>query len=181
MKKLYITAIIFIVVFGALLTTNCTNSPKEAVAQPLENRTKTGSAVGEIAPDFLLTATDGTQLSLADRHGKPVVLVFWSAYCVSCKEEAPKINQLVEEFKSKNVEIIGINIGESEARTAEGIREFPIKYKVVRDEGRKITQSYKVLGTPTVIFLDKKGIVRYNGNELPQNSADFLNKMISET
>ena len=141
---------------------------------------KRGTATGQTAPDFELAANDGSKVSLEGLKGKVGVLVFWSAYCSSCKEEAPKINQLAAEFKEKGVEVVGINVGESVARTQEGIEDFEIKYAVARDEGAHVTKSYGVIGTPTVIFLDKKGVVRYNGNELPANYADQLDTISSE-
>lgn len=34
-------------------------------------------AVGEVAPDFVLSADDGTNVRLSGLHGKPVVLFFY--------------------------------------------------------------------------------------------------------
>ena len=157
--------------------TGQTKSP-EKTAAPTE--IKRGTAPGETAPDFELAANDGSKVSIESLKGNSAVLVFWSAYCSSCKEEAPEINRLAAEFKEKGVKVVGINVGESVARTQEGIEDFEIKYTVARDEGALVTKSYGVIGTPTVIFLDKKGVVRYNGNELPADYADQLNAISSE-
>ncbi|MCA1602317.1 MAG: TlpA family protein disulfide reductase [Acidobacteria bacterium] len=35
---------------------------------------------------------DGSQVSLADLRGRPAVLIFWTAWCPVCKEEAPHFN-----------------------------------------------------------------------------------------
>jgi thiol-disulfide isomerase/thioredoxin len=107
-------------------------------------------------------------------------LVFWTAWCPSCKEEAPHINQLASEYQSKGVRVLGINIGEREARVNEGIKDFGIKYDVVRDADTQIVKNYKVVGTPTIVFLDKKGVTRFFGNELPKNYAARLDSYNSE-
>ncbi len=184
MNKLKLIAILTIFITLGLIagcststTTNDVKSKNNPVTtKQIDTR---GTQVGNHAPDFELSKISGEKISLDSLKGNPAVLVFWSAYCVSCEEEAPYINKLAKDFEAKGVKIVGINIGESEARTLGGIKDFGIEYDVVRDEGRKVTQKYKVLGTPTVLFLDKNGIVKYNGNELPKDSADRLNSMIS--
>lgn len=139
---------------------------------------KRGTTIGDIAPDFDLAKVDGGNVSFKQLEGKPAVLVFWTAWCPVCKEEAPHINQLAAEFESKGVNVIGINIGESDTRVAEGIKNFGIKYTVARDKDTSVSKSYKVVGTPTVVFLDKKGAVQYFGNEVPKDYSERLNKII---
>lgn len=139
---------------------------------------KRGTAIGEIAPDFDLAKVDGGNVTFKDLEGKPAVLVFWTAWCPVCKEEAPHVNQLAAEFEAKGVKVIGINIGESDARVAEGIKDFGIKYTVARDKDTTVSKSYKVVGTPTVVILDKKGAVQYFGNEVPKDYTKRLNKII---
>lgn len=175
------TLILLLIILSASIFSACdtvqTKSPEKA-AEPTEK--KSGTAFGQTAPNFELAANDGSKVSLESLKGNSAVLIFWSPYCSSCKEEAPAINQLVAEFKEKGVKVVGINVGESIARTQEGIDDFEIKYTVARDLGALVAKSYGVIGTPTVIFLDRKGIVRYNGNELPANYTDQLTAINSE-
>lgn len=140
---------------------------------------KRGTAIGNIAPDFELAKFGGDgNISLKGLEGNPAVLVFWTAWCPVCKEEAPHINKLASEFEAKGVKVVGINIGESDARVTEGIKDFGIKYAVAIDKDASVAKSYKVVGTPTVVILDKKGTVTYFGNELPKDYSDRLNKII---
>lgn len=136
--------------------------------------------VGSLAPEFELAKLDGTKVSFSDIEGNPAVLVFWTAWCPSCKEEAPHINKLAEDYDGKGVRVLGINIGEGEARVKEGIKDFGIKYEVLRDADTKVAKSYNVLGTPTIVFLDKNGVTRYVGNELPKDYAARLESYNSE-
>lgn len=139
---------------------------------------KRGTSLGQIAPEFELAKVDGGNIGFKDVAGRPAVLVFWTAWCPSCKEEAPHINKLAAEFEPKGVQVIGINIGESDARVAEGIKDFGIKYTVARDKDTTVSKSYNVIGTPTVVFLDKNGAVRYFGNELPKDYSARLEQLI---
>ncbi len=139
---------------------------------------KRGTAIGNMAPDFDLAKFDGGNIAFNDLQGNPAVLVFWTAWCPVCKEEAPHINQLAENFEPRGVKVVGINIGESDARITEGIKDFGIKYTVATDRDTTVAKSYRVVGTPTVVILDKKGGVQYFGNELPKDYAERLNKII---
>ncbi|MCA1605641.1 MAG: peroxiredoxin family protein, partial [Acidobacteria bacterium] len=65
--------------------------------------------MGNTAPDFQLTKMDGSQVSLADLHGRPAVLIFWTAWCPVCKEEAPLFNALAEKYGPRGVQVLGIN------------------------------------------------------------------------
>ncbi|MCA1555172.1 MAG: TlpA family protein disulfide reductase [Acidobacteria bacterium] len=160
-------------------TTNTTSTAARETADTAgAGGATTGTAVGNLAPQFQLVQTDGAQVSLDSLRGHPAVVVFWTAWCPFCKEEAPHINELAAQYEARGVRVLGINIQDSEARTAGGVREFGIKYAVARDADAKIAKLYKVQGTPTVIFLDKQGVVRYNGNELPKDYAAQLDALL---
>jgi len=123
---------------------------------------------------------DGATVSLADLRGHPAVLVFWTAWCPVCKEEALHFNQLAAQYEPRGVRVLGINIQDSFARTEAGIKEFGIRYPVARDPDATVTRRYKVTGTPTVIFLGPHGTVRYFGNELPADYSAQLNALLAE-
>ncbi len=139
-----------------------------------------GTSVGDTAPDFQLPALDGSQVSLAGLRGQPTVLIFWTAWCPVCKEEAPHFNELAAMYGPQGVHVVGINIQDSAARTEGGVRDFGIKYRVVRDADASVTRRYRVTGTPTVIFLDREGRVRYFGNELPADYAARLDALVAQ-
>src|ERR687893_223477 len=58
------------------------------------------------APAFSLTSMDGKKFELASLRGKVVVINFWFTGCPPCIEEMPKLNELVEKFKDKDVVFI---------------------------------------------------------------------------
>lgn len=141
---------------------------------------KVGTSVGDTAPDFQLAQQDGAQVSPQALRGQPAVLIFWTAWCPSCKEEAPHINELAAKYEPQGVRVVGINIQDSPARLAGGVRDFGIKYAVASDADATIARRYKVVGTPTIVFLDKQGVVQYFGNELPQDYAARLDALLAK-
>lgn len=176
-----------VLVLGICVLTGCgvSGDTKPSAVQtndPVSNNkpaeAERGTKIGQIAPDFELEKADGGTISSKDLAGNPAVLVFWTAWCPTCKEEAPHVNKLAAEFEPKGIKVVGINIGESDARINEGIKEFGIKYAVAKDKDTSVSKNYKVVGTPTVVFLDEKGAVRYFGNELPKDYAEKLNAIL---
>ncbi len=139
---------------------------------------KTGTAIGDTAPNFQLASIGGAPISLADLRGQPAVLVFWTAWCPVCKEEAPQFNQLAAHYEPRGVRVLGINIQDSLARTESGIKDFGIRYAVVRDADASVARLYKVTGTPTIVILDRQSTVRYFGNELPFDYPARLDALI---
>lgn len=149
----------------------------DSMAVPPKSEVVRAATVGKLAPEFELAKLDGTLVSFEDLQGEPAVIVFWTAWCPSCKEEAPEINKLAANFGGKGVRVLGVNIGEGEARVREGIKDFGIEYDVVRDTDAKVAKRYGVVGTPTIVFLDRDGITRYSGNELPADYPERLNEL----
>lgn len=140
---------------------------------------RVGTAVGDAAPDFQLATIEGAQRSLAGLRGQPAVLVFWTAWCPTCKEEAPRFNELAAKYEPRGVRVLGLNIQDSLARTHSGIKDFGIRYTVARDVDAAVARRYNVTGTPTVVFLDKLGVVRYFANALPDDYPERLDALIA--
>ncbi|MGI8733724.1 MAG: TlpA family protein disulfide reductase [Pyrinomonadaceae bacterium] len=165
---------------GWAVTNRSPGKRAEAVSKANRATAKVGTAIGDTAPDFQLASIGGAPISLADLHGQPAVLVFWTAWCPVCREEAPHFNDLAAQYESLGVRVLGINIQDSLARTESGIKDFGIRYAVVRDADAGVARLYKVTGTPTIVFLDRQGTVRYFGNELPSDYPARLDALIKE-
>ena len=138
-----------------------------AVAATAEQQA--GANVGDAAPEFQLQQMNGPTISLVDLRGHPAVIIFWTSWCPICKAEAPEFNRLMRRHRASGISVLGINIQESEKRTRAGMKDFGIRYRVVRDADASVAQRYQVTATPTVIFLDAEGVIKYKGTRLPED------------
>lgn len=139
-----------------------------------------GANVGDVAPDFKLNQVKGQTISLADLRGHPAVLVFWTSWCPICKAEAPSFNRLARRHQASGIRVLGINIQEIEKRTRAGIKDFGIRYSVARDEDASMARRYQVTATPTVIFLDASGVIKYRSTRLPEDSDQRLTALVTQ-
>ncbi len=136
--------------------------------------------VGEKMPSFSITTLNGEVIDSKDIVGKkPVLFVFWATWCPNCKEEIPHINEMAAEFGPKGMLFLGVNVGVNDS--AKKVRRYAKKYKMQYplyfDEGSKLTKTFKVSGTPTVIIVDKKGVVRYRDIAPPADLLTHFDKL----
>ncbi len=137
--------------------------------------------VGEPAPDFNLVAGDGSALSLSDFRDKgPLMVVFWATWCDYCTKEIPQIEKVVEDFSGRGLSVIAVNVAVNDSlRRMNAYRDkYHIKYPLVFDEGSRMTRTYGVYGTPTVIILDRRGIVRYRAATVPENIEENFSLLV---
>lgn len=139
-----------------------------------------GANVGDAAPDFKLEQLNGQTISLADLQGHSAVIIFWTSWCPICKAEAPEFNRLMRRHRASGIRVLGINIQESEKRTRAGIKDFGIRYPVARDADASVARRYQVTATPTVIFLNAEGVIKYRGTRLPEDHDRRLEALLMQ-
>lgn len=71
-------------------------------------------APGASAPDFTLHVTPDQTLSLDDLRGRPAILAFYPAdWSPVCGDQMALYNQVLEEFRKHDAELIGISVDSS--------------------------------------------------------------------
>lgn len=116
------------------------------------------------AVEFTTETSDGQKVSTADYAGKVVVLNFWYATCPPCRTEAPTLEKVYEEYASKGVVFLGVNVRDDAATTASFEKKFGVTYPSVLDADTGDVQ-YALAGTvpanatPSTVVLDTKGRV----------------------
>jgi cytochrome c biogenesis protein CcmG/thiol:disulfide interchange protein DsbE len=111
------------------------------------------------ASPFSLKSLDGTQVSLNDFKGKPVLLVFWATWCPSCMEELPAF----EKFslgKRDQLAILMLAIdGEKEKRVERAIKKNKVTLPVLLDVKERVARTYGVNFIPAAFLIDREGLM----------------------
>lgn len=135
------------------------STPGSVIATGVVPSPAGGLAVGELAPDFVLTYADGNQVKLSDLRGRPVILNFWATWCGPCRLEMPDLVRVYQEHAADGLVVIGVNFQEDAGRIEEFAEEFDITFPLVADAG-DIARAYQVRVMPSSYFIDKDGIVK---------------------
>jgi thiol-disulfide isomerase/thioredoxin len=138
-----------------------------AIAEPTPEQQPVSTSL----PDFTVDVYQG-QDELGDQsvrfsevmaQGRPVVLNFWAGLCPICRAEMPSLQQAYEEYGDR-VLILGVDIGPfvrlgSRDDGLALLDELGITYPTGNTSDATVIQDYRVLGTPTTLFITPDGEV----------------------
>jgi len=140
--------------------------------------------VGSPAPAFAAIDTEGKAFTLAEAlKEKPVLLVFWSIFCGTCREELPILEQEQSKYADK-VQIVTVNLDEApRARTVKDFARkqgFTMRMLLNKIDGREfnIDTAFKIKATPALYLVKKDGTIAYGhyGAINPEELAEVIAK-----
>lgn len=146
----FLTLLLFLTLFGC--RSGSETAPPPELPQPEE-------IVSDLAPDFTLTALDGTPFTLSDHRGEVVILNFWATWCLPCLAEMPTLEALQQELGDDGLQIVGIS---QDTGGADEIRPFAeqlaVTYPLLPDPAFNVSTRYGgVPVLPTTIVIDREG------------------------
>ncbi|MDE2860159.1 MAG: TlpA disulfide reductase family protein [Chloroflexota bacterium] len=126
----------------------------------------------EAAPDFEFTLYQGegelggSELSMSDLQGKPVVLNFWAGLCPPCRAEMPDFQAFQDENRDR-LTVLGIDVGQftnlgSQEDAKLLLTDLGVTYPAGYTTDGTIMRRYEVLGMPTTVFINSRGEVFRN-------------------
>ena len=113
-----------------------------ALVKGAETQTQTQPAAGTAAPDFSLSTSDGSQVSLKDFKGKWVILYFYPKDMTSgCTMEAKNFQRDLAQYDKTGAVILGVSVDSPDSH-----KEFCAKegltFKLLADPGGKVSSQY---------------------------------------
>ena len=138
----------------------CFPSDARAAAANPQTFDITKLTVEKKAPDFVLTDLNGQKFRLSDHKGKkPVLLIFSTTWCTYCQAEIPHFKSLHASYAQLGLEIVNIDIQESKEKVAKFVAKQQLPYRTLLDEDGTVSGVYEVRGVPTMILVDKNGMI----------------------
>ena len=121
------------------------------------------------APEFedLTGWTNGTARSLADLRGQVVLLDFWTAGCINCRNVAPQVQFWWKHHGDAGLAVVGVHAPEfaalrDPARVATEVADLGLTYPVALDNEFATWNAYGVRAWPTLVLIDRQGRLRYS-------------------
>lgn len=142
--------------------------------------------VGETAPDFTITLTDGKQVTLSSLRGKVVMLQFTASWCGVCRKEMPYIEKDIWLKHKDNADfaLIGIDRDEPLDKVLAFAKSTGVTYPLGLDPGADIFAKYALResGITRNVLIDREGkIVKltrlYNQEEFA-SLVEMINQML---
>ena len=116
--------------------------------------------VGAPAPAWTkVSALAGAPSSIAQLRGRVVLVDFWASWCGPCRMLAPRLSALKEKFGAQGLTVVGITTDEAE-KAAVFAEKHQMRYGIVVDKDGDTSRAYGVSALPTMLLVDKKGVVR---------------------
>jgi thiol-disulfide isomerase/thioredoxin len=111
------------------------------------------------APEIEFTTLSGEPASLADFHGKVVLLNLWATWCAPCVQEMPSLERLQAQLGGEAFAVLALSSDRGGARVVEPFLES-LGLKQLRpylDPRSTATRMLGARGLPTTLLIDGEG------------------------
>ena len=134
--------------------------------------------MGEPAPNLSLAVAAGaepggpTRVSLSEMRDEVVVLEFWASWCGACQRTTPVLNDLKNEFDDQGVAFYAVNVEPIDRQRLQAAHAaFGTEFPTLHDRTGEVQRRYAIKSLPTVIVVDRQGVVRWASTGVPAKSG----------
>lgn len=120
-----------------------------------------------LAPDFTVTTYDfpatsphnNQSITLSALRGRVVVLNFWASWCAPCRDEAPFLQAIWEDYQARDVFVLGIDYVDTPQDARDFVDAYSMTYPVAPDTATRVSEAYRITGVPETFVIDARGVV----------------------
>jgi len=116
---------------------------------------------------------EGTEVTLEQFQGQPVIVNFWASWCVPCRTEAPVLEGIWDDYKDGGVVVLGVDTQDLTDNAREFIDEVGMTYPSVRDGTDGTERDFEVTGVPETFVVDRDGLIALHFRGPVENPAQI--------
>lgn len=131
-------------------------------------------------PDIELELLDGSKLRTADLRGKVVVLDFWATWCRPCLWSFPRYADLMLAHERRGLKIVAVAQDETRAPVDDFVRTNALDIDTALDPSRASAEALHVAALPTVLVVDRAGMIRHRSQGYDASRHVALENVIVE-
>lgn len=111
----------------------------------------------EPAPRFNAKSLSGENYNNASLKGKVVLLQFWTTWCPYCRGEQPLVDKITQEFASKGLVVLAVDVGESKKKVKQYLQTSPRACPIVLNEDTNLPAMFATTQYPVYVVIDRDG------------------------
>jgi thiol-disulfide isomerase/thioredoxin len=112
---------------------------------------------GQPAPRFRAKTTTGEQYNNDSIKGKVVLFEFWTTWCKYCEDEARLVDDIAQEFKSKDLIVLAVDVLEPDQRVKKYLADHPRSVPIVLTKDTNLAAMYNAQVYPIYVVVDRDG------------------------
>ena len=130
---------------------------------------KTGTDIGQRAPNIKLKNPDGDTMALEDLRGRMVLIDFWAGWCGPCRRENPVVVNVYHQYKDtrfkagKGFSVFSVSLDRSPVNWKRAIKDdkmvWPHHVSDLAGWNSRAAAMYGVTSIPMNFLIDEKGVV----------------------
>jgi peroxiredoxin len=139
---------------------------------------------GADAPDFVLKSVLGNNLRLSEYRGEVVMLAFWATWCGDCRAQLDTLAEAHALYRDAGLALLAVSLDQDRRTAQKAVEAMDVSYPVLHDAGGEVGRLYDVETLPTLVLIDRDGIVRevYPGHRRSekQRYVDKVQELLRE-
>lgn len=112
-------------------------------------------SVGSPSPSFSATDLDGKTHTLEEFRGRYVYIDVWATWCGPCRGQIPYLEQMVEDFKNKDIAFVSLSVDQNLSDWQKMARQMKGNQFHLSDN--TFANLYQVRTIPRFILIDPEG------------------------
>ena len=118
------------------------------------------AVIGQPAPAFSLTLTDGKSMQVDGLPGNARAITFMSSWCPCSNESIPLLKKMHAQFQGRDIDFLMVGIQDPESKFTRFVADYELPFPAGYDQGNIIARTYGINAPPTTVFIDKNGTLK---------------------
>ncbi len=131
---------------GRLAGPAAANSPEDWIGYPL--------------PVLSGKALQGSNLRTSEYAGEVVLLAFWASWCGRCEDQLQQAQVLHATYRGAGLVVLGVTLDDSATEAREFAAAAGAAFPSLHDLTKRIGRRFALMDLPTLVLVDRGGVVR---------------------